>query len=98
MSIRDRRSRKMRVRKQRLGLQDVVAPFWKFLQSSYECRYDWIDNEMSPSEIRLRSAARNYLSGRLLKELGFTMTIEEKGIRSFVVDSGKVHLEAICTD
>jgi urea transporter/murein DD-endopeptidase MepM/ murein hydrolase activator NlpD len=81
-----------------LGLQDFVAPFWKFLRSTYECRYEWIDNEMSPSEIRLRSAARNYISGKLLRGIDFSMTISEKGIRTFVADSGKLHLEATCED
>ncbi|MGM0474379.1 MAG: hypothetical protein ACQERV_09550, partial [Bacteroidota bacterium] len=98
LTIRDRYPLNLIFRQPLLGLQDFVAPFWKFLRSSYECRYDWIDNEMSPSEIRIRSAARNYLSGRLLKEFDFSMMIEEKGIRSFVVDSGKLHLEATCTD
>jgi len=81
-----------------LALQDFVAPFWKFLRSAFECRYEWIDNEMSPSEIRIGSTACNYLSGKLLRKIDFSMTISEKGIRTFRADSGKLHLEATCTD
>jgi len=98
LTIKDRYPLNLIFHQPLLGLQDFVAPFWKFLRSTFESRYEWIDNEMSPSEIRLRSSARNYLSGRLLRQYDFTMTIKEKGIRTFLVDSGKLHLEATCTD
>ena len=81
-----------------LALQDFVAPFWTFLGSEFECRYEWIDNEMSPSEIRLRSAARNLISGKLFRRLDFCITINEKGIHTFEMDSGKTHMEATCAD
>ena len=81
-----------------LGLQDVVAPFWKFLHSEYQCSYDWIDNDMAPSEIKLISSARNSLAGKTLQKFDFTLHLHEKGIHRMVVSSKNLQLEAICTD
>jgi hypothetical protein len=81
-----------------LGLQDLVAPFWKFLRSEYQCHYRWIDNDMAPSEIKLVSSARNILAGRTLQSSGFTLHIDEKGIRHLVVDSPDLQLEALCKE
>ncbi len=81
-----------------LGLQDLIAPFWKFLRSTYSCKYDWIDNEMSPSEIRLLSTAQNSLAGKILQKLDFTLIIQKKGIQKMVVRSKKIEMEVLCKD
>jgi len=81
-----------------LGVQDLVAPFWMFLRSDFQCQYQWIDNEMSPTEIRLVSSAKNSIGGRSVKAIDFTLVVGEKGIRKLTVDSKKVKLEAVCTD
>ncbi|MCK4747632.1 MAG: M23 family metallopeptidase, partial [Bacteroidales bacterium] len=81
-----------------LALQDLVAPFWKFLKSEFQCKYDWIDSDMAPSEIRLISSATNTLAGRTLQKFDFSILINEIGIRKFTVESKNLHLEATCTD
>lgn len=81
-----------------LGLQDVVAPFWKFLHSEYQCSYAWIDSDMAPSEIKLISSATNRLGGKTLQKFDFTLHINEKGIHRLAVSSNNLQLEAICTD
>ena len=81
-----------------LGLQDLVAPFWKFLRSEYECKYTWIDNDMAPTEIKLVSSATNKLAGKTLQKFEFSLHIKEKGIHQLVLDSGDLHFEATCTD
>lgn len=81
-----------------LGVQDLVAPFWKFLRSDYSCKYDWIDSDMAPSEIRLISSAVNRIGGKILQKLDFTLLITEKGIHQLKVESGNLHIEATCTD
>jgi urea transporter len=81
-----------------LGLQDVLAPFWKFLKSDFQCRYDWIDSDMAPSEIRLVSSARNSIGSKKLKSFNFTLLIKEKGIHKLTVESKNLKMEAICTD
>lgn len=81
-----------------LGLQDVMAPFWKFLRSEYRCTYDWIDSDMAPSEIRLISTARNSMAGRTLQAFDFTMLVNEKGIHKLTVAARGLQLEATCAD
>lgn len=81
-----------------LGLQDFVAPFWKFLHSEYTCKYQWIDSDMAPSEIKLVSSATNTLAGKILRKFDFSLHINEKGIHQLLMDSGDLHLEATCTD
>ena len=80
-----------------LALQDLAAPFWKFLRSEYRCTYEWIDNEMAPSEIRLASSAVNSLAGKELKRYDFTLLLNEKGIQKLTVVSTNLQLEATCT-
>lgn len=81
-----------------LGIQDLLAPFWKFLKSEYTCKYDWIDNDMAPSEIRLVSTARNSVAGRTVRKFDFTILINEKGLHKLVAESVDYKLEATCTD
>lgn len=81
-----------------LGLQDVIAPFWKFLQSEYSCKYEWIDNDMAPSEIRLASSAKNTMTGRTMQKFDFTILVNERGLHKLTVISKGIQLEAICTD
>ncbi|MFO7669194.1 MAG: urea transporter [Bacteroidales bacterium] len=81
-----------------LGLQDVIAPFRIFLHSDFQCRYDWIDSDMAPSEIRLVSSARNSFAGKALRSFSFTLLIHQKGIHKLTVVSKNLHLEAVCSD
>ena len=81
-----------------LGLQDLVAPFWKFLRSEFQCKYDWIDNDMSPSEIRLVSSATNSLAGKALRRFDFSITVNDKGIHKLTVETEDLQLEATCIE
>ncbi len=80
-----------------LGLQDVVAPFWKFLRSEYRCTYEWIDSDMAPTEITLASSARNSLAGRDIKRFDFSIAVNEKGIFKLTAASKDLQMEATCT-
>jgi hypothetical protein len=79
-----------------LSLQDILAPFWKFQVSRFELKYDWIDNEMSPRQIRLKSAARSLFFGKLLRSIDFTLLIGEPGITEFEVKSENLNIKAVC--
>ncbi len=81
-----------------LGLQDVIAPFRIFLHSDFQSRYDWIDSDMAPSEIRLVSSARNSFAGKVLRSFSFTLLIHQKGIHKLTVVSKNLQLEAVCSD
>jgi len=98
LSITDRYPLNLIYRQPLLGLQDLLAPFWKFLRSEYSCRYDWIDNDMAPSEIRLVSSARNLMAGKEISRFDFTLTVNGTGIQKLTAGSGDLQLEAICAD
>ena len=98
MVLKDRYPLNLIFRQPLLSLQDILAPFWKFQVSAYELRYDWIDNEMSPRQIRLTSAARNFSFGRLLRTIEFTLQIGEPGITEFEVKSKKLNIKAVCCE
>ncbi len=98
LSISDRYPLNLIYRQPLLGVQDLVAPFWKFLSSEFSCRYDWIDNDMAPTEIRMVSSARNTLAGKELGRFDFTLLVGEKGIHKLEVASKKLQIEAVCTD
>ncbi len=98
LTLRDRYPLNLIFRQPLLGVQDLLAPFWKFLRSEYLIRYDHIDNEMSPSEVRLVSSATNHLGGKLLKKLDFTLLISQEGICKLTVEGPALQIEATCED
>jgi len=98
LTIRDSYPLNLNFKQPLLGIQDLVAPFWKFLRSAYTCRYDWIDNTMSPGEIRLVSTATNLLGNRIIKKYEFTILIDPQGIRKFTATSTHLQLEATCEE
>jgi hypothetical protein len=98
MVLEDRYPLNLLFRAPLLTLQDILAPFWKFLSSEYRLQYDWIDNEMSPTEIKLESSACNVLMGSELKRLKFILFINETGIREIHVNGSKLNIVARCTD
>lgn len=79
-----------------LSVQDLIAPFWKFLRSDFKCTYEWIDSDMAPKEIRLASSAKNSMAGRTVRTFEFTVVINEKGIRKLTANSKNLKLEATC--
>lgn len=79
-----------------LGIQDLVAPFWKFLRSDFRCTYEWIDSDMAPTEIRIASSAKNSMAGKTVKTFEFKMLVNEKGIHKLTVNSKNLKLEATC--
>ncbi len=81
-----------------LTLQDIVAPFWKFLASEYELKYVSVDNEISPSEIILESSACNVLMGSELKRLDFIISVNEKGIKQLDVNGARFNIKAKCEE
>ncbi len=81
-----------------LGLQDLIAPFWKYLRSDFKCTYEWIDSDLAPTEIRLASSAKNSMAGKTIRTFQFTIVVNEKGIHKLNANSKNLKLEATCTD
>jgi urea transporter len=79
-----------------LGLQDFIAPFWKFLQSDYIVKYDFIDNEISPSRIVLKSEARNRILGQPAGEYFCVIELDNNGLKQFSVEGKRLSINATC--
>jgi urea transporter len=77
-----------------LFIQDFVAPFFKFLRSEYIIKYEYIDNEVMTTKIKLNSSAANYLGKYKLSKTKFTLIIDEKGISMFEVEKKGLNLNA----
>jgi hypothetical protein len=80
-----------------LFFQDFLAPFRMFLLSTYRVKYDYIDNEMSPSKITLMSSATNSVFGKTIRNYSFSIEINEQGIHQFEVNTGKKSFVTTCS-
>ena len=81
-----------------LIFQDFVAPFYKFLRSDYRMNFEYIDNDLTTSRIRLASSAENFLLGKKLDGYHFTLEIGENGILALNAESEKIKINATaCT-
>jgi len=80
-----------------LFFQDFLAPFRMFLLSSYRIEYSYIDNEISPSGIVLKSSATNSVFGRKIRNINASIKIDVQGIQRFDVDTGKKSFSVLCT-
>jgi len=80
-----------------LFFQDFIAPFRMFLLSTYSVKYDYIDNEISPSRIILKSSATNTVFGWAIRNISVSIEINEQGLHQFEVDTGKKSFVATCS-
>jgi len=98
MVLRDRFPLNLMYRAPLLTLQDLFAPFWKFLSSEFELKYVSVDSEISPEEITLESSASNVFMGTELKRLDFILSVSRQGIRQLDVNGPKFNIVAKCMD
>lgn len=77
-------------------LQDFIAPFYQFLQVDFESKISFIDDENSPSEIRISSLAQASISTHITNRVKGEITIEEKGITHFEINDKKNSRKIIC--
>jgi hypothetical protein len=71
-----------------LFLQDFIAPFHFFLRSKYRVKYEYLDNELSPSRAKLKSVVENYVFSKKVRSVEFEILIDRKGIKSIVFSNG----------
>ncbi|MEE4114806.1 MAG: urea transporter [Marinilabiliaceae bacterium] len=77
-------------------LNDFIAPFTNLIKSVYRLRYVSVDNEISPSEIVIESDAANSVIKKLTRKMHSRSVIGEKGIKSLLIDCGKIKISAEC--
>jgi len=98
MVLKDRFPLNLLYRPPLLTLQDLFAPFFKFLSSEFRLRYVSVDSEVSPTEIILESSASNVFIGSELKRLNFILTLNAKGVKQLDVNGERFNIRAKCKD
>jgi len=68
-----------------IWIQDFFAPFFFFLKSKYYLSYDYIDDIMSPGQIRLGAVCENLMFGKIVNSTAFTVEISSRGIESLTI-------------
>ncbi len=99
LEIKDRFPLNLILKNPLLFFQDFVSPFFKFLRSDYNINYEYIDNEVLTTKIRLKSSAISYFAFYQLNKTEFELSIDENGINSFeVIKKGEKIIAATCSE
>ena len=81
-----------------LPLQDLVAPFFRFLHTEFLMEFDSIEKDITTNYIRLTSVASFKNFGRLMKQTNFEIILENQSVRKLNIQFNRERIEAICTD
>jgi urea transporter/murein DD-endopeptidase MepM/ murein hydrolase activator NlpD len=73
-----------------LFFQDLAAPFFLFLKSLYRLDYVFIDDNLSPEKIKLRSEVTSFVFEKLLRKVQIEMEIDRQGLKRLKVESGEL--------
>jgi urea transporter/murein DD-endopeptidase MepM/ murein hydrolase activator NlpD len=79
-----------------LFLQDFIAPFFVFLKSNYELKYDMIDEVINPSYLTLNSSAEKLFLGKITGKKSFSIEINKEGIETIKIFLKKKTIKATC--
>jgi len=69
-----------------LFLHDFIAPFKMLFKVKYISKIEFIDNEITPSKIRLRSGCHIYFLNKEIKSISIQIHIDEGGIKKLTID------------
>ncbi len=62
-------------------IQDIISPFHIYLKAEFSLLYAEIDNEFSPSEVKIESSIKLRSSKKELKNYNFKITFDQRGIK-----------------
>lgn len=71
-----------------LFIQDMVSPFYMFLQSEYKLTYRDIDNPMDPGEVQLSASLENKAFNRVVNRRDFQIVINKSSLIFTMKDRG----------
>jgi hypothetical protein len=79
-----------------LFLQDILAPFYRFLRVDYVLHYPENFNPMLTREIKLGGSVITRRAGKALRTMQFSLVAGTNGLQSFYFSNGKKVTEAVC--
>jgi hypothetical protein len=84
--------------KKSMFLQDFIAPFKIFLNAHFSMNYISIDDDFSPSKIKLEAKIALKIINKTKKTLKTQININNKGIDELDVSFDKIKIKAKCID
>lgn len=81
-----------------LFIQDFLAPFFMFLRTRYQLNYTFIDDNLTPSVIKLNSKAASFFFNQKLNEIDSELLIGKSGIEKFQVTKNNLKIDAVCSE
>lgn len=79
-------------------VQDFIAPFYIYLEAEYSAKYKFIDDLMSPKEIRIDSRANVKAGNTVLKEINFELFIKDNKLSKLNIIAKQGKTEVRCID
>jgi len=79
-------------------IQDFAAPFKIFLNSEFGFKFQPMENEANPSEIRFSSYANSKLGNIVKRKLDFVITLNNNSIQNFSITENNKKITAECVN
>jgi urea transporter/murein DD-endopeptidase MepM/ murein hydrolase activator NlpD len=74
--------------------QDLVSPFFTFIQANYHIKYNFIDDVYNSSRIELKSIVETHTGNKRWREMKFDIIIEEGKIASMTCTANNKKISA----
>ena len=78
------------------ALQDFIAPFYHFLEGSYETHFSEVDDYLNPELIKLGTICRGKMFGKVVKSLQGEVVIHSNGIQQITFNNKGKEITATC--
>ncbi|PIY07204.1 MAG: hypothetical protein COZ21_01475, partial [Bacteroidetes bacterium CG_4_10_14_3_um_filter_31_20] len=79
----------------KLVIQDFFAPFFRFMSAHYNIEYEYLDDNMSPTKILLKSNTSAKILKKEIIHFDFNIEIGQNGIAVFEVKSNNINIRAV---
>ena len=76
-------------------LQDFFVNFYLFLRTDFETEFIEIDDDFSPSKIKIRTQISNYLFGKKISSKKYTILLNTNGFSSIKFHNKKLTKELL---
>ncbi len=77
-------------------IQDFIAPFYRFVNSSFKVKYTYIDDVNITSQITLTSSSEIKVMGFKSKAFQYTTHLKLNKLDEFIVETSKTKISASC--
>jgi len=65
-----------------------------YLKADYQSKFVFIDEPMSPKQIKIESTAAVKIGSRIVKKLDYEILLQNNKVQSFIIHKGKQIIQA----